>query len=182
MAANGRSQLLKSSLGTALATLASRLLGLLRVSLEARVLGGGEICSGWHLAVAIPNLFRRLLGEGALGTALIPIVAETEKTKGPEVLRRELAVIFSLLGVLLAVIVVVAGGGAWLLERATWNSTGFFGTERMLTALNADPDAAPEQILKNIRIAVDDFVKDAEQFDDLTMLCMEYKGKGRMEE
>ena len=52
-----------------------------------------------------------------------------------------------------------------------------FGMERMLAALNADPDAAPEQILKNVRGAVDDFVKDAEQFDDLTMLCMEYRGK-----
>ena len=52
-----------------------------------------------------------------------------------------------------------------------------FGTDRMLTALNAAPDAAPEQILRNVRGAVDGFVKDAEQFDDLTMLCMEYKGK-----
>ena len=52
-----------------------------------------------------------------------------------------------------------------------------FGMERMLAALNADPDAVPEQILKNVRGAVDDFVKDAEQFDDLTMLCMEYRGQ-----
>ncbi len=50
-----------------------------------------------------------------------------------------------------------------------------FGTERMLAALNEDPEAAPEQILKNVRRAVDGFVKDAEQFDDLTMLCLEYK-------
>ena len=52
-----------------------------------------------------------------------------------------------------------------------------FGMERMLAALNTDPDAVPEQILKNVRGAVDDFVKDAEQFDDLTMLCMEYRGQ-----
>ncbi len=52
-----------------------------------------------------------------------------------------------------------------------------FGTERMLGALNGDPDAVPEQILKNVRGAADAFVKDAEQFDDLTMLCMEYRGK-----
>ncbi|MBR0126739.1 MAG: hypothetical protein IJL99_00605 [Firmicutes bacterium] len=49
--------------------------------------------------------------------------------------------------------------------------------DRMLTALNADSKAGPEQLLNNIRTAVDDFVKDAEQFDDLTMLCLEYKGK-----
>ena len=46
----------------------------------------------------------------------------------------------------------------------------------MIDALNVDPDAAPEQILKNVRASVDSFVKDAEQFDDLTMLCLEYKG------
>ena len=51
-----------------------------------------------------------------------------------------------------------------------------FGTERMLAALNAAPDAAPEQLLGNVRRAVDGFVQDAEQFDDLTMLCLEYRG------
>ena len=48
----------------------------------------------------------------------------------------------------------------------------------MLEAMNEDPDASPEEILKNVRKAVDAFVKDAEQFDDLTMLCLEYKGGG----
>ena len=52
-----------------------------------------------------------------------------------------------------------------------------FGTERMLEALNSEPDAAPKQVLKNVRAAVDGFVTGAEQFDDLTMLCIEYKGE-----
>ena len=55
-----------------------------------------------------------------------------------------------------------------------------FGTERMLAALNESRDAAPEQILKSVHRAVDAFVKDAEQFDDLTMLCLEYRGKGSL--
>ena len=50
-----------------------------------------------------------------------------------------------------------------------------FGTERMISALNTDPAASPEQILGSVRAAVDHFVKDAEQFDDLTMLCVELK-------
>ena len=41
---------------------------------------------------------------------------------------------------------------------------------------NEAGDAAPEEILKRVRGAVDGFVKDAEQFDDLTMLCVEYRG------
>jgi len=48
-----------------------------------------------------------------------------------------------------------------------------FGTERMVSALNKDPAADPQGILKNVREAVDQFVNDAEQFDDLTMLCIE---------
>ena len=59
--------------------------------------------------------------------------------------------------------------------EATDANSELFGTERMLAALNAAP-AAPDGILKQVRAAVDGFVKDAEQFDDLTMLCLEYKG------
>ena len=60
--------------------------------------------------------------------------------------------------------------------EATNAQREMFGTDRMLDALNEAPDAAPEMILKNVRKAVDGFVKAAEQFDDLTMLCVEYKG------
>ena len=51
-----------------------------------------------------------------------------------------------------------------------------FGTERMLEALNREPQEKPQKILKNVRNAVDQFVGNSEQFDDLTMLCFEYKG------
>ena len=61
--------------------------------------------------------------------------------------------------------------------EATNAEDELFGTERMLEALNEDENAAPQTILKNVRRAVDDFVMDAEQFDDLTMLCLEYRGK-----
>ena len=59
--------------------------------------------------------------------------------------------------------------------EATDKEENMFGTERMLAALNAAPDAAPKEVLDNIRRVVDGFVNEAEQFDDLTMLCMEYK-------
>ncbi len=60
--------------------------------------------------------------------------------------------------------------------EATSAEKKLFGTERMIDALNIDPDAAPQDILGNVRASVDGFVKEAEQFDDLTMLCVEYKG------
>ncbi len=61
--------------------------------------------------------------------------------------------------------------------EATDANKELFGAERMLEALNRNPDASPMEILHTVRAAVDAFVLDAEQFDDLTMLCMEYKGK-----
>ena len=62
--------------------------------------------------------------------------------------------------------------------EATDGDSKLFGTERMLAALNEAADGAPLEILKKVRSSVDCFVKDAEQFDDLTMLCMEYMGPG----
>ncbi len=52
-----------------------------------------------------------------------------------------------------------------------------FGVERMLAALNSDTSVPPKGVLKNVQDAVDGFVAGAEQFDDLTMLCVEYKSK-----
>ena len=61
--------------------------------------------------------------------------------------------------------------------EATNAENELFGAERMLAALNgAEQNASPEQILKTVRKSVDEFVKEAEQFDDLTMLCFEYNG------
>ena len=51
-----------------------------------------------------------------------------------------------------------------------------FGTDRMLDALNKEEEAGPEQLLQNVRDAVDDFVEGAEQSDDITMTALEYIG------
>lgn len=59
--------------------------------------------------------------------------------------------------------------------EATNSEVKMFGTERMLQALNKDASAGPEKLLQNVKDAVADFVGDAEQFDDMTMLCFEYK-------
>ena len=60
--------------------------------------------------------------------------------------------------------------------EATDSKNRLFGMDRLVDALNKDPDADPKQTMLNVREAVDDFVKEAEQFDDLTMMCIEYKG------
>ena len=62
------------------------------------------------------------------------------------------------------------------LPEATDADGELFGTDRMTAALNETKDASPEQVLRGVRRAADSFVKEAEQFDDLTMLCLEYRG------
>ena len=54
-----------------------------------------------------------------------------------------------------------------------------FGTGRMLAALNENAASDPEELLLQLRNSVDAFVGDAEQFDDLTILCLEYRGAER---
>ena len=54
--------------------------------------------------------------------------------------------------------------------EATDTNNELFGTDRMLETLNKDPDASPKELLKNMKQAVDEFVGEAPQFDDLTML------------
>ena len=51
-----------------------------------------------------------------------------------------------------------------------------FGNERMLAALNENPNANPEMLLRTVRRHIDSFVGDAPQFDDITMLGLLYKG------
>lgn len=51
-----------------------------------------------------------------------------------------------------------------------------FGLQRMLASLNENPGGHPEQIVYSVRRAVDGFTGEAEQFDDMTMLCLKYNG------
>jgi sigma-B regulation protein RsbU (phosphoserine phosphatase) len=46
----------------------------------------------------------------------------------------------------------------------------------MLAALNKDPDASPGQTLQNVMDSIHAFVGEAEQFDDITMMCIKYRG------
>jgi len=74
------SQLLKSSGAMALATLTSRVLGMAREMVYARFMGDGWVAGAFQVAFTMPNLFRRLLGEGALTAAFIPIFKQKERS------------------------------------------------------------------------------------------------------
>ncbi|MGC9943139.1 MAG: murein biosynthesis integral membrane protein MurJ [Verrucomicrobiota bacterium] len=74
--------MLKASGAMAIATLTSRLLGLVREIVYAQFMGDTPVAGVFKFAFTVPNLFRRLLGEGALTAAFIPIFKEKEKTHG----------------------------------------------------------------------------------------------------
>ena len=61
--------------------------------------------------------------------------------------------------------------------EATNVKNELFGTDRMISALNTSESTLPEDALENVKKAVDDFIGTAQQFDDLTMLCIKFKGK-----
>ena len=63
--------------------------------------------------------------------------------------------------------------------EATDAAETLYGTERLLAALNRQPEAAPEELLQNVKADIDHFVGQAPQFDDITMLCLRLKERGR---
>ena len=60
--------------------------------------------------------------------------------------------------------------------EATNSRNELFGTDRMLAALNRDPDADPHDLLRTMSGDIDAFVGGAPQFDDITMLSFQYAG------
>ena len=62
-------------------TLASRVLGLAREVVAGHYLGTGLVASAFTVAFTIPNLFRKLFGEGALSAAFIPLYAQAVKAE-----------------------------------------------------------------------------------------------------
>lgn len=71
-------------------TMASRILGFARDMLIASRLGAGPMADAFFVALKLPNLFRRLFGEGAFNAAFVPAFAGALAVQGPQV-ARELA-------------------------------------------------------------------------------------------
>ena len=105
------SRLIKSSGAVAAATLISRVLGFLRESAYAGFMGTGFVADCFLFALQVPNLFRRLLGEGALTAAFVPIFkAHEAEADEAAVWRGVNAVISGLLAVTGILVVLVLVG------------------------------------------------------------------------
>src|SRR5437763_15495957 len=70
------------------ATLASRVLGFVRDMVVALAFGAGPVTDAFFVAYRIPNVLRRLLAEGALSTAVIPVFTEYAAVRSREELHR----------------------------------------------------------------------------------------------
>jgi putative peptidoglycan lipid II flippase len=98
-----------------LLTLLSRILGVFRESLAAKYFGAGLVSTAFTVAFTIPNLFRRLFGEGALSAAFIPLYSQSLKHEDSETANRFAAASVNLLIVLLLVITVLGELILWLI-------------------------------------------------------------------
>ena len=109
-------QNLKNIAVVSLSTVGSRLFGLLRDILIFATLGTSLWNSAFILAFTLPNLFRRLLGEGALSSAIVPVFSDVLKREGRSGAFRFLNQVLARL--LLALIVIISLG-MFLLVWAT---------------------------------------------------------------
>lgn len=62
------------------------------------------------------------------------------------------------------------------LAEAVDEENNMFGTDRVTAVLNEHCDSSAQEIIEAMRKSVSDFVKDTAPFDDMTMLCLEYRG------
>ena len=62
--------------------------------------------------------------------------------------------------------------------EATNGAQELFGEARLQAVLNEAPDLPVDRLLPKVKQSIDTFVGEAEQFDDITMLGLEYKEKG----
>ena len=133
------SQMLKSSGLMALATLTSRLLGMVREIVYGAFMGTGWVASAFFLAFQVPNLFRRLLGEGALTAAFIPIFKEKEKRNGDAAMWQAANAVISGLLVFTTLIVVCGFAGVTIAlffgGQVTGETTRFTGKTLLMLEL-----------------------------------------------
>src|SRR5690606_20646049 len=106
-----RGGLLRSSAVTGSMTMVSRVLGLARDVVLARMFGPGDGTDAFFLAFKIPNFLRRLFAEGAFNQAFVPVLSEYRSQRSHADVKRLVDSVAGRLGtvlVLLSAIVIVA--------------------------------------------------------------------------
>ncbi len=89
-------------------TALSRVLGLVREMLQSRIIGAGWEQSAFTLAFAIPNMARKLFGEGALTAAFVPVFKGEIESESLEKAKRLAHAVMSMAFLMLGAIVVLS--------------------------------------------------------------------------
>jgi putative peptidoglycan lipid II flippase len=100
-------KLIRSTLAVSAPTLLSRIFGLFRDMIQANYMGTGRGMDAFTIAYTIPNLLRRLTGEGAMTAAFIPVFTQQKKEKSREELWKFAHYFFFDLTVVMALITVL---------------------------------------------------------------------------
>jgi putative peptidoglycan lipid II flippase len=104
----------------------SRLLGLVRDVMMAGLFGTSLVASAFFVAFTVPNLFRRLFGEGALSAALVPVLIETREKEGDDVAWTFVNRVLSLTLVVLTAITALVILAAMLIPPASPKTAAVF--------------------------------------------------------
>lgn len=96
--------ILKSTSVTGVATLLSRITGLLRDTCVAQALGVGVASDAFLVAYKIPNFLRRLFAEGAFSHSFVPVISEYKVQRGPDEVRALVAGVAGTVGAVLFLI------------------------------------------------------------------------------
>jgi putative peptidoglycan lipid II flippase len=130
--ADRRSHLLRSAGSMAAMTVLSRLTGYVRDSIQAILLGAADSSDAFIIAYRIPNLLRRLVGEGAMTAAFIPVFTELDVRQARDDLWRFSARFFNLLAVVLAALTLIGVVFApWVVRAMAYGFTGIEGKEAL---------------------------------------------------
>ena len=99
--------LLRAASTISLFTLASRITGLMRDVVISSVFGAGASFDAFNVAFRIPNLLRRLFGEGAFSQAFVPMLARTRAAEGDDATKTLIDAVATVLTVALVLTCVV---------------------------------------------------------------------------
>jgi len=114
---SGRKTIAGATLVMAVATFLSRIAGLIRDMVVARVFGAGLVSDAFFMAFTIPNLLRRFFGEGSLTAAFVPVYTEVSSLQGEEAAEKLARRSVTLLSLIMIGVVLIGMLSAPLLVR-----------------------------------------------------------------
>ena len=120
-----------------MATMASRVAGLVRDMVVAAVFGAGLVTDAFFVAFTIPNLLRRFFAEGSLTAAFVPTFTDVLQQKGTEEARRVVRICWTLLLLVLAGVTLVGIlSSPWLVKLIGYGFSGHEGKLALTDLLN----------------------------------------------